>query len=137
MLELPPEYLNKIADQIIVISSLLGGFSIAVMANMIIDNSKSRLSNAILKVTAVAASSFLITLFAMTKIVLMTTEGFPLDVDNSDLNTPRIMGISAFIIGLITLSALIALSGWVKSKKVGIFTTVIGIITFIMIVLNL
>ena len=137
MLELPPEYLNKIADQIIVISSLLGGFSIAVMANMIIDNSKSRLSNAILKVTAVAASSFLITLFAMTKIVLMTTEGYPLDVDNSDLNTPRIMGISAFIIGLITLSALIALSGWVKSKKVGIFTTVIGIITFIMIVLNL
>jgi hypothetical protein len=33
MIEIALEYWNKLADQIIVISSLLGGFSIAVVAN--------------------------------------------------------------------------------------------------------
>ncbi|WP_321515943.1 hypothetical protein [Marinifilum fragile] len=56
MLELEPEYLNKIANQLIVISSLLSGFSIAVMANILVSNTEKRISNHILKVTTVAAA---------------------------------------------------------------------------------
>jgi cytochrome bd-type quinol oxidase subunit 2 len=137
MLELLPEYLNKIANQLIVISSLLSGFSIAVMANLLISKSENRFSNHILKVTTIAAACFLITVFAMTKIVMMTTEGYPFKVENDQLTLPKITGFLAFFMGIVTLSILIALSGWTKSKKTGIFTTIIGILTFIMIVLNL
>ncbi|WP_321282263.1 hypothetical protein [Marinifilum fragile] len=137
MLELEPEYLNKIANQLIVISSLLSGFSIAVMANILVSNTEKRISNHILKVTTVAAACFLITLFAMTKILLMTTNGFPFKVENADLALPKIIGFIAFILGIIALSVLIALSGWTKSRRTGIFTTIIGVLTFIAILVNL
>ena len=137
MLELQPEYLNTIANQLIAISSLLSGFSIAVMANLIVTKSENKISNSILKVTTVAAACFLVTVFSMTKIVMMTTEGYPLKFENSDLDFPKIIGFAAFILGIITLSVLIALSGWTKSKSTGIFTTIIGILTLITILLNL
>lgn len=137
MIELEPEYLNKIANQLIVISSLLSGFSIAVLANLLVSDTKKRISNHILKVTTIAAACFLITLFAMTKIVMMTTYGFPFNVDSTDLRVPKITGFLAFMLGIIALSVLIALSGWTKSRKTGIFTTIIGIITFIAILINL
>ncbi len=137
MIELAPEYLNKIANQLIVISSLLSGFSIAVLANLLVSESKDRLSQNIMRITAIAASSFLITVFAMTKIVMMTTDGYPLELDQSSLNSTKIIGFASFFLGTLTLSVLISLSGWTKSKKLGIFTTVIGTATFILIVLNL
>jgi cytochrome bd-type quinol oxidase subunit 2 len=137
MLELQPEYLNTIANQLIMISSLLSGFSIAVMANLLVTKSENKISSTILKVTTVAAACFLITVFSMTKIVMMTTEGYPLKFENSDLDFPKFIGFAAFILGIITLSVLIALSGWTKSKRTGIFTTIIGILTLITILLNL
>lgn len=137
MTDLLPEYLNKVANQLIVISSLLAGFSIAVLANLLVSNLSSKIINWILRVTTIAASSFLITVFAMTKIVMMTTEGYPLKVVSGDLFLPKIIGFLAFITGIIMLSVLIALSGWTKSKKIGIFTTIIGVITFVAILVNL
>ena len=137
MLELQPEYLNKIANQLIMISSLLSGFSIAVMANLLVTKSERKILNSILKVTTVAAACFLITVFAMTKIVMMTTEGYPIQFSNSDLDFPKIVGFGAFVLGIITLSILIAFSGWTKSKRTGIFTTIIGMLTLIIVLLNL
>lgn len=137
MFELDPDYFNKIANQLLVICSLLSGFSIAIMANLLITKSEKRIFNSILIVTTLAASCFLITLFAMTRIVLMTTEGYPLKLENSDLNFPRILGSITFLLGIINLSALIALSGWTKSKRLGIITTIIGVLTLLLIFFNL
>ncbi len=137
MTELSFEYLNKIASQIIMISSLLGGFSLTVMANLLVNKSDDKVLNMILKATIIAASSFLISVFAMTSIIMRTTEGYPFAVTSDALNFYRIVGVVLFMIGLISLSVLIALSGWVKSKKTGIFTTIVGIITFILIILNM
>jgi hypothetical protein len=67
----------------------------------------------------------------------MTTNGFPFKVENADLALPKIIGFIAFILGIIALSVLIALSGWTKSRKTGIFTTIIGVLTFIVILINL
>ena len=137
MLELEPEYLNKIANQLIVICSLLSGFSIAVMANLLVIKSEDRIMGYILKVTTIAAACFLITLFAMTKLLMMTTEGYPFAVESSDLDLPKIVGFASFIIGIFSLSLLIALSGWTKTRKTGIFTTIVGVITLILLLLNL
>ena len=137
MIELQPEYLNKIANQMIVISSLLSGFSIAVLANLLVTKSEEKILNYILKVTTIAAACFLVTVFAMTKIVMMTTEGYPIKVESSDLDLPKLVGFGTFILGIISLSLLIALSGWTKSKRTGIFTTIIGILTLILVMLNL
>ena len=133
MTELTFEYYNKLADQIITISALLGGFSIAVIANFLVSDTKTRLTNNIMKASTLAACLFLVTVFAMTKVLLMTTEGYPQKVLDSDLLLPRGIGVFAFYFGTISLIAMISMAGWTKSKKMGIFTTIIGIITLILV----
>ena len=131
MLEITFEYLNKLASQIITISSLLGGFSIAIIANFLVSESKNRLTNIIMGTSIFAASFFLISLFAMTKIIMMTTEGYPMKVLIGDLTPFRSIGVVAFFFGIISLLTMISLSGWTKSKKMGILTTIVGITTLL------
>ena len=131
MNEIPLEYLNILAEQTIMISSLLGGFSISVIANLLTSDVNSKLHKYIVASSTLAACFFLITVFAMTNLFLKTTNGYPLPVDESSLNLPRIIGVIAFYFGVISLLTLISLAGWTKSKKMGVFTTAIGVITFI------
>ena len=133
MLEITFEYWNKLANQIILISSLLGGFSIAVIANLLVSDVNTKLSRNVMLVSTLAASFFLVTVFAMTKIVMMTTNGYPLEVSENDLIFPRIIGAASFLIGTISLIAMISLAGWTKSKRMGITTTTIGILTFVLV----
>ena len=137
MTELTFEYYNKLANQIITISSLLGGFSISIIANFLIQETKTRLTNNIMLASTLSACLFLISVFAMTKIVMMTTEGYPRKVLASDLLLPRDIGSSAFFFGIISLLTMISMAGWTKSKKMGKFTTIAGIITLTLIIVLL
>ena len=133
MIEIPLEYLNKIAEQIIFISSLLAGFSIAVVANFLISETKGRLMNNIMIFATTAASLFLVTLFTMTNIIMRTTEGYSIKVSSDDLMFPKLVGMISFLLGIVSLTTMISLSGWTKSKKMGRFTTVIGTLSLILI----
>jgi len=133
MTDISFEYLHKIAEQIIVICSLLAGFSIAVVANFLISEVKGRLLNKIMVFATTAASFFLITLFSMTNIIMRTTEGFLFKVSADDLLFPKLVGIISFILGIISLVTMISLSGWTKSRKMGVFTTVLGVLSLILI----
>ena len=135
MTEITFEYWNKLAEQIITISSLLGGFSIAVIANFLVSNLNTKLSKSIMAVSTLAASFFLTTVFAMTNLLLKTTVGYPYKVVDNDLMLPRVVGVIAFFLGIISLLAMISMSGWTKSKRMGRFTTILGIITLILILL--
>lgn len=137
MVELPLEYWNTLANQMLLISSLLAGFSIAVIASIMVNEANDRIRIRIFRTTIVAAASFLGTVFSMTKILMMTTPGFPIAVVESDLFLPRIVGFLCFVTGVIALSIVIGLAGWTQSRSTGIFTTVIAILTFLIIVLML
>jgi len=137
MEEMSFEYWNKLADQIIMISSLLGGFSIAVIANFLVSDKNTRLTRNIMKAAVLAASFFLASVFAMTKVLMMTTDGFPLKMTEGDLRVPSLIGGIALLFGIISLIMMISLSGWTKSKKTGIFTTVVGFLTLILILIML
>jgi len=131
-MEITFEYWNKLAEQTITISSLLGGFSIAVIANILVSERKDRLHKYIMVASTLAACFFLITVFAMTNLLLKTTAGYPMKVVENDLILPRALGVISFYFGIISLLTLIALAGWTKSKRMGRFTTVVGIITLIL-----
>jgi len=137
MTEITFEYWNKLAEQTITISSLLGGFSIAIIANLLVSNTNTRLSKNIMIAATLAASFFLITVFAMTKLLMMTTEGYPLTVSDDLLILPRIIGVISFLMGIISLITMISLAGWTKSKKLGRITTAIGILSLVLILIML
>lgn len=136
-MEVSFEYWNKLASQSILISALLSGFSMTVLVSIILYQSKNRFANYTLVAAAVATGSFLIAIFAFTDILMMTTPGYPLSLDHSDLNFPRIVGAIAWLFGILSLCIFLSLLGWIKSKRLGILTTTIGLITFILIVLML
>lgn len=136
MVELPLEYWNKLSSQFILISVFLGGFSIAITANLLINQTERRLYNVILKLATTSSSGFLTSVFAMTNIVLATTNGSPIGVTQSDLNTPRIIGFLGYLVGVLSLLTILGLSGWTKSKRTGIFTTVVSAITFILFIVS-
>ncbi len=133
MTEITFEYWNKLAEQTITISSLLGGFSIAVIANFLVSDLNTKLSKSIMVVSTLAASFFLITVFAMTNLLMKTTVGYPFKVVDNDLLPPRVVGVITFFLGIISLLTMISMSGWTKSKKMGRFTTILGIISLILI----
>ncbi|MBI9065072.1 MAG: hypothetical protein JEZ14_24010 [Marinilabiliaceae bacterium] len=133
MVEMSFEYWNKLADQVVLISSLLGGFSIAVIANFLVSNTNTRLSGNLMKAAVLAASFFLVSVFAMTKVLMMTTDGFPFKIAKGDLMIPSVMGVIAFFLGIISLITMISLAGWTKSKNMGRFTTAIGIMTLVLV----
>ncbi len=137
MNEIPLEYWNKLANQLIVVSSLMSGFSIAVSANLLVYKSNSRVISNILKASTVAAAAFLVTVFSMTKILMMTTPGFPLNTVISDLTFPKLIGILTFILGIFSLATVIALAGWVKSRRIGIFTTIVSIVMLLLVLFTL
>lgn len=66
-----------------------------------------------------------------------TPGGYIKNVSIDDFQIARIIGMLTFMLGLFSLSAMIGLSGWTKSKKVGIFTTAIGILTLILIFITM
>lgn len=132
-MEVTLEYWNELAKQTILVSSLLSGFSITVVANLLVSDKNDKLTIRLLKCATLSAGFFLVTVFAMVQISMMTTPGYPEKIIVDDLIVPRIIGIVTFLIGLFSLTGMISLSGWTKSKRVGRFTTVIGVLSLILI----
>lgn len=137
MIELSLEYLNKVANQTIFISALLGGFSLTVLVLLLENEKNSRLMVNIFRLATTATGAFLVAIFAMTKILMMTTKGYPFEVQASQLTLPKIVGALTFLAGIISVIAIVALSGWSKSKKMGRFTTAIGGITLLFVLMML
>ena len=137
-MEISLEYWNELAKQIILISSLLTGFSITVIANLLVSDKNDQLTNRILKTATLSAGCFLVSVFAMIQISMMTTKGgYLTNVNENDFFLPRVIGMVTFMLGLFSLTLLISLSGWPKSKKTGIFTTVVGILTLLLIFITM
>ncbi|WP_422857963.1 hypothetical protein ACOKFD_10935 [Flagellimonas sp. S174] len=131
------EYLNSVVNQLIVVASLLAGFSIAIIANLLTDKTESKISNWIFKATTLTASCFLISVFGMTRIVRMTTKGYPGNVSSISLDISNHISAVSFLLGIVFLCIVIGLFGWTKSKKMGRFTTIVGICTFLLILVTM
>ena len=98
MIELSLEYTNKLANQSIFISALLCGFSLTVLVLLLEYNDKSKLKASMFRFATVATGAFLIAIFAMTKIIMMTTPGYPFEFEISELTMPRLVGGIMFFI---------------------------------------
>lgn len=135
--EIPFSYWHKLAAQTILISSLLGGFSIAVVANLIVSDTPTRLLRGILALAVVAACLFLVALFAFTGMYMITLPDYPFQTSQDNLLVPRLIGVVALIVGIFALVGVLMLSGWTKSKRLGWLTSFFGSVTLLLIVFML
>ena len=134
-MELPLSYLKEIASQLVFISVFLGGFSASLLGTLIISKTDNKIIKTLIVGTSLSAVSFIVAVFAMTKIVMLATPGYPFEVNEADTVFPRTVGVIAFFIGIFSLIFVVAASGWLHSKRLGYFTTMLGVIAFILILL--
>ena len=136
MVELSLPYLNALAAQLIFISAFLGGFSAAILGTLIVSKNSTRTLRALVLSTAFSATAFIVTVFSMTQLVMLTTPGYPLEVNQSDLALPKMVGFISFYLGIIALMTVVAISGWLQSKRLGIATTIIAVTGMIVILIT-
>ncbi len=135
MIELSAEYLNDLMTQLVFISVFLGGFSASILGTLITtDKKKSKVLSKLIIGSSLAALSFIVAVFAMTNIIIVTIPTYPLPYDGSSVSTSRAVGFASFIIGILSILFVIGTSGWLYSRKLGIFTTVIGVLGLIAII---
>lgn len=135
MTELPLSYLKELAEQIIFISAFLGGFSAAILGTLIVSDKKSKILKSLILGSSFSAVSFIVAVFAMTKLVIISIPGAPYELNNENINLPRIVGSISFFFGILALLFVISISGWLQSKKLGILTSIIGLIGLVLIFL--
>ena len=89
----------------------------------------------IFRLAILATGAFLISIFSMTNIFMMTTEGYPFEVKNEDLTWLRALGALSYLIGIICITLILALFGWTRSKGLGWFSTTVGLLSLILILM--
>ncbi len=130
MIELPLPYINELAKQIAFMSTFLGGFSLTLLGSLILSDKEGRLIRSMTISTAISALAFIVAIMAMTQLTMVSTEGYPFKIDKVQLNSSRTLGVLALFIGVLSLMVTIALSGWMRSKRLGVITTILGVLTF-------
>ncbi|MPR32680.1 hypothetical protein [Salmonirosea aquatica] len=71
----------------------------------------------------------------MTTLLFATTPGTPMKSDPSSLLMPRLVGTATFMLGILTMTPIISIFGWPKSRKMGIATTPMRVVALISIIL--
>ncbi len=134
MLTLSNAYINALATQIIFISVFLGGFSATLLVTLLVSDNERKMMKVLIVSSASAAILFIIATFAMTELVMFTTPGFPFKIDEGEMIRARTFGTLAHIGGILALMFTIGASGWLKSRRLGITTTILGTIGLIAII---
>ncbi|KAA9331388.1 hypothetical protein F0P96_14170 [Hymenobacter busanensis] len=126
MQELSPEYLAEIARQMSAISAFLGGFAAAFLGTLLTQSTPRRVVSWAVASAAVASVGFIITVIAMTKLVVVLHPQAPANVSKSGVLGARATGLLCFMLGIYALMASIGLSGWLRSRRMGIITSVLA-----------
>lgn len=125
-----PELYGQLAG----VSAVLGGFAITFLALLLGHQERSRRLNAAIAVTTFAAASLLVSALGWT---LMSS--FLTQVGNQSPNTmsddPAVGWVASghqtlsltFICGLVFLFAMLGLSGWLRSRALGVMSTVVSV----------
>ncbi len=128
--EIPAEYYSKVAEQLVLISVFLGGISATILGTLMTNDKNSRLVKTMIVGLSLSAASFIVAVMSMTRVQMIVALDSPMHHISHD--TPRLIGALSFFLGIYTLLFVISLSGWMQSKRIGIITTLIGIISGIL-----
>jgi hypothetical protein len=123
---LAPEYLAEIGRQLAGLSAFLGGFAAAFLGTMLTLSSARRVVGWAAGGAAVAAAAFAVAVVAATSLAIALHPLAPAGAASRRADTAAARGIAgvSFMLGMYALLVTLALSGWVRSRRLGLVTTV-------------
>jgi hypothetical protein len=120
MADLSPEFLSELLGQIAFLSAVLGGFSVTFLATILVVPSPTSVTAWVIGAAGVAAAFFI------AAAVSATGAGLAIQVPEFAHRLPLLQGIAgaAFAIGIYAFLVALGACGWVRSRRIGIVTTV-------------
>ncbi len=120
---LPLDYLAEIARQIAFLSAFLGGFAATFLATLLMVDSPRKVAGWAIGAAAFAATLFIVAVIASVMLAVVLQPNVPERVASvASIGHARTVSGAGFILGLYALLLSLGLSGWIRSRGVGIAT---------------
>ena len=123
LLELHPDYLTALAGHFGFLGAFLGGVAATFFVTLLTLGQPSTVERAALALGAVAALAFIVTASMSVDVVATSHPNAPAGVASKANPFPQVAMALSFFVGITTLLAAIGVSGWSRSRKLGILTT--------------
>ncbi|MBF7073979.1 hypothetical protein ISG33_11265 [Glaciecola sp. MH2013] len=134
MQEITTSYMLTAAEQMAFVSAFLGGVSATILVTIAVLTKGRRVANLILITSALAACSLLISVIASLRLVIALHPDLPFTPEQSQVYFLWFSMINGYGLGVMSLLTSIGLSGWLRSKLVGVITSIfafVGILFFV------
>jgi hypothetical protein len=123
MQPLAPEYLSEIGRQLATLSAFLGGFAAAFLGTLLALPSPRREVGWAAGAAALAAAAFTVAVVAATMLSVVLHPAAPRPASRAaEAGVARVIVGLAFFLGLYSLLVALGLSGWARSRRLGIVT---------------
>ncbi len=133
MQPLASSYLVELARQLAFLSAVLGGFAATFLATLVAVDAR-RPAAWVVGLAAAAACGFIVTVVASVAITVVLHPNAPAAVVRStSVGTARVVSGASFSVGLLALLGAIGLSGWIRSRRVGLATTSTALVGIVLV----
>ncbi|MBN8551310.1 MAG: hypothetical protein J0L52_00265 [Caulobacterales bacterium] len=122
---LSPAYMSTLAAQIGTMSAFLGGFSATFLGTLLALQAKGRLASWAIGCAATSSVAFIVAVVGSTGMMAGLHPDAPREVLPDLGGVQLAMGL-AFAVGLYSLLISLGLSGWSRSRAVGLTTSILA-----------
>jgi len=129
--ELHPEYLAALARQFGFLGAFLGGMSATLFVTLLTLAKPSKVVRWAIGLAAVAATAFIVTAYMSVGVIANSHPNAPPEMAGNSIFAVQILMSISFGIGSLSLLGAIGVSGWTRSKALGIVTTTAAVIAAI------
>lgn len=127
-MELKSSYVIAVAEQLSFVSAFLGGISATILFSVIIFSSPKRSVSLVILSSALAACGLLTSVVSAWRLSIGLHPDLPFVANPKMLEILWNTMIGGYGIGLMSLLVCIGLSGWIRSNKLGLMTSVFATI---------
>jgi len=113
-------------EQLTLVSALLGGFALTFLGAILSQNDTKKLTSAMVIISALTATMFFLCTLGWALFGKASVE----DLNELARSKHKYLFI-IFIFGIVLFNVLLAMSGWMRSRNVGITTIIIGVFSFL------
>ena len=126
MIELDPTYQMALAEMMIGICSFMGGFSATIFVTLLTLAKPGLFARIAIGASAFAAVAFIICLTTAVSMTFALHPAAPPTIRDAPLAGMQIMLATSFILGIAAMLASIGVAGWIRSRALGIFTSIVA-----------
>jgi hypothetical protein len=124
MRNLPPAYFVELFRQLAFLSVFLGGFAATFLATLLAVDSPRKAAGWAIGSAAFSAAFFIITAMASVMLVSVLHPDIPADLQAGvSIVNGRIVSALSFILGMYALLLGVGVSGWIRSRSLGLVTS--------------